>query len=250
MAQAGSVVNPSGWTRFFSELSSFIISSERQYGLANEQYTDYAIERFSLSCQSVEALIGPIRTAGAELNSICTHVTQLLWREYSDTLDLRHARSRYVPPSEASLSRRGRPSFQISREQLQYLRSLSFSWTAIANMLMVSRMTVYWRRAEYGMLDEPHFSINDEELNEKVQQILVQHPHVGQSFISGRLRSLGYRVTRERVRHAARTCDPLSAALKWHGIVTRRRPYSVPGPNSLWHIGMYTCLLSTLRIVI
>ena len=73
MAQAGSVVNPSGWTRFFTELSSFIISSERQYGLANEQYTDYAIERFSLSCQSVEAFIGPIRTAGAELNSICSY---------------------------------------------------------------------------------------------------------------------------------------------------------------------------------
>ena len=100
------------------------------------------------------------------------------------------------------------------------------------------------------MLDEPRFSINDEELNKKVQQILVQHPHVGQSFISGRLRSLGYRVTRERVRHAVRTCDPLSAALKWHEIVTRRRPYSVPGPNSLWHIGMYTCILSILRIVI
>ena len=194
MAQVDSVMNPSGWTRFFTTLSAFIVSCERQYGLANQQYTEYAIERFSLSCQGVQALIDPIRTAGAELNGIYTHLTQLvedlryilqLWRQYSDTLDLQQARSRYVPPSGASLSRRGRPRFQISREQLQYLRSISFSWTAIADMLMVSRMTVYRRRAEYGMLDEPHSSISDQELNEKVQQILVQHPQVGQSFISG-----------------------------------------------------------------
>ena len=49
-------------------------------------------------------------------------------------------------------------------------------------MLMMSQMTVFWRRAEYGMLDEGHFNISDEELIERVQQIMVQHPDIGQSF--------------------------------------------------------------------
>ncbi len=89
------------------------------------------------------------------------------------------------------------------------------------------------------MLDEGHSSISDQELVDMVQRLIVQHPRVGQSFISGRLRSMGYRVTRERVRQAVRTCDPLNTALRWQGIATPRRPYSVPGPNSLWHIGKY-----------
>ena len=235
------------WTRFFSELSSFLHSCERQYGFANQQYTEYVIEHMSMSCQSVQALIDHIRRAETtDLSGILSNLMQLkdnlhyflqLWRNYSDTLDLQRAQSGYVTPT--LVSGRGRPRFQINKNQLQYLRSLSFSWTAIADLLMVSRMTVYRRRVDYGLLDESHCSISDQELIEIVQQTLAQHPQVGQSFIAGRLRSLGYKVTRERVRHAVHICDPLDAALKWQGIVTRRHPYSVPGPNSLWHIGTY-----------
>ena len=31
--------------------------------------------------------------------------------------------------------------------------------------------------------------------------------------------------------------DPISISMRWH-LKTKRRPYSVPGPNSLWHIGV------------
>ena len=165
------------------------------------------------------------------------HVVRI-WTEYSNSLDQQWASSHYVTPTEVPRGR-GRPRFQISKEQLEYLRSLSFSWTAIADMLMVSRMTVYRRRVEFGLLVEPQSSITDQELIRIVRHLSVQHPQVGQSFIWGRLRSLGYRVTRERVRQAIRICDPLNSALRWQGISTSRRPYSVPGPNSLWHIGMY-----------
>ena len=53
----------------------------------------------------------------------------------------------------------------------------------------------------------------------------------------GRLRNMGYRVSRERVRNAVREIDPLSSALRWTGGLSRRQPYSVAGPNSLWQIG-------------
>ena len=39
----------------------------------------------------------------------------------------------------------GRPSFDISREQIMLLRSCFFTWTAIAGIIGVSRWTIYRR---------------------------------------------------------------------------------------------------------
>ena len=49
---------------------------------------------------------------------------------------------------------------------------------------------------------------------------------------------MGFQVPRARVRNAIRHTDPLNTAMRWTH-VTARRAYSVPGPNSLWHIGMH-----------
>ena len=56
-------------------------------------------------------------------------------------------------------------------------------------------------------------------------------------MIWGSLRSRGIKVTRERVRSILREIDPFGSAMRWPSILTRRHPYSVPGPNSLWHVG-------------
>ena len=54
-------------------------------------------------------------------------------------------------------------------------------------------------------------------------------------------------VTRERVRNALHSLDPLYLIRNWPGLATRRHPYSVAGPNSLWHTGnvlyRYTAVL-------
>lgn len=60
---------------------------------------------------------------------------------------------------------------------------------------------------------------------------------MGEVLILGRLRARQLTVTRERVRRAIREIDPLSVALRGPRGLTARWPYSVPGPNSLWHIG-------------
>ena len=236
------------WSRFFADLTSFLAACERQYGVANERYTEFVIDHLSLSCQSVLTLRERVARAQVPLlNDLEGTLTELLeelrrilqlWRDYSDAIAHSFNLTRYeLPTEERPGPSRGRPRFYISRGQLQYLRSLSFSWSAIADILMVSRMTLYRRRVEFGLLDEPSSVIGEEDLLSIVRDILREHPQVGQSFILGRLRSLGYRVTRERVRQAVRLCDPLSTALRWHGNPAYRRPYSVPGPNSLWHIG-------------
>lgn len=61
------------------------------------------------------------------------------------------------------------------------------------------------------------------------------HPRSGQRLLVGHLRSLGLRLPRWRARNSLLRVDP-------HGVASRlrqalhRRQYSVPGPNSLWHV--------------
>ena len=93
------------------------------------------------------------------------------------------------------------------------------------------------RRVEYGLLDDTIMTVSDDELQSTVSEICSECPTVGVSLVLGRLRTMGYRVTRDRVRRALRAADPLSSALCWSGGLVRRQPYCVPGPNSLWHIG-------------
>lgn len=56
---------------------------------------------------------------------------------------------------------------------------------------------------------------------------------LGEVMVMGRIRAMGYRVTRERIRREIRQIDPLHIALRWHS-QTSRRPYNVRGPNSYW----------------
>ena len=98
-------------------------------------------------------------------------------------------------------------------------------------------MTIYRRRVEYDMLENQHQIPSDTELLQLVRQINHQLPYLGEIMVMGRLRAMGYHVTRSRLRQALHEVDPINIAMRWGGNAHARRPYSVPGPNSLWHIG-------------
>ena len=89
------------------------------------------------------------------------------------------------------------------------------------------------------MLEDPSANLSDEDLLAFVSDMRSTTHVVGESLVTGSLRARGFHICRERVRQALRSSDPLSSALRWPGVLTRRRPYSVAGPNSLWHIGKY-----------
>ena len=164
------------------------------------------------------------------------------WQEHFDQLQVNNGRFRsdtaYELPTTSSHGP-GRPKFAIEKEQLEYLSSMSFSWVQIAQILGVSRMTIYRRRVEFGLLIDPSTSIADSDLKSIIISLRNEFPEIGESIAWGHLRSMKIRVSRERVRYALRESDPLTSALRWRGILTKRRPYSVPGPNSLWHIGKH-----------
>ena len=125
----------------------------------------------------------------------------------------------------------------MTSEQLIYLRSFHFTWTDIASLLGVSRMTIFRRRQENGLLNDPTETIDDSQLRMLLSHLRRSSPQLGETMMMGHLRSLGYNVPRARVCSAIRATDPINTALQWQGSITSRWPYSVPGPNSLWHIG-------------
>ena len=44
------------------------------------------------------------------------------------------------------------------------------------------------------------------------------------------------RCSRDTLRRAIHDKDPINTSLRWNAKIVRRS-FSVPGPNSLWHIG-------------
>ena len=245
-----------GWDPFFEELSRMLRSSNRQFGIANAQYSEYIIDRLELAVANVTNLqsfcrnqpshdIEPLRNVLRMLTDLLHKMVELVeqWKVYADRIELEATSSCYMAPLQQSTGRRGRSRFSIEREQLVYLRSLRFSWVDISNLLGVSRMTVYRRRVEFDLVDDDATTdVDDGTLTGIIGEIRNDLPEIGESMIMGRLRSMGLHIPRQRVRESIRTADPLNVALRWHS-VTSRQPYSVPGPNSLWHIGMISQVL-------
>ena len=251
MAQGNGSSFSSEWETFFTEVARVVASANNQRGLANEEFSEYVVEQLEMIIISVSTLnsyLGshlPSSELGSEIaiSNMCEELSSLLeclrcilseWEEY-----LNHPFScgnySYSAPTRAS-SGPGRPRFDISEQQLMYLHSMGFTWVEIANLLGVSRMTIFRRRREFGQVERVGDNIDDGELELVVRQIRRSSPSLGQTMVWGTLRSMGYRVTRERVREAIRITDPINNALRWRE-VSARRTYSVPGPNSLWHIG-------------
>ena len=195
-ANDGALHAPWGWTQFFSELSDFLVALERQYGLANQAFVEYAVNRLTVSLRNVSRICFVVNDTDegtsdlsyciSDLHRLNNILSSLLsrWQTYEESTES----ISYSVPQEIP-SRRGRPKFLIYRDQLEYLRSLSFSWTEIASLLGVSRMTVYRRREECGLADEQRDrSISDAELDSMILDLRRDLPYSGQTMILGRLR--------------------------------------------------------------
>ena len=106
----------------------------------------------------------------------------------------------------------------------------------IAELLLVSRWTLWRRVRELGISEETGFTIiGNTDFDDIVRAFMnIQEGLVGYSVVRGHLRSMGINVQRERIRASISRVDPMNYRLKWATVVSRRA-YSVPGPNSLWH---------------
>ena len=149
------------------------------------------------------------------------------------------------PPNARRSGSVGRPKLEIPEETLLEFRSLGFSWKQIAGMLLVSRWTLRRRVKALNIEDICGYSnLSDDELDQIIRQFVQQHgKFVGYPIVSGHLKSLNIRIQRRRIRESLARIDPGSVRLRW-AVVVSRRSYSVPGPNSLWHIDGHHSLIS------
>ncbi len=235
------------WRSFLGAFQSFLSQLENTREYPSADFCEYAVDRLELWMSTISHLIEHLSSEvedGTFVAECIAHFTDLLrhlriirreWEQFFTGDTFKRNRLGYAVGTIQGEP--GRPKYSITKEQLQYLRSMCFSWIQIAALLGVSCSTVYRRRVEFELLqDSVGHLVEDATLIELVTEMKRQQPALGQTMVWGQLRSQGYQVTRARVRNAIRSADPINTALHWHDM-TPRRPYSVPGPNSLWHLG-------------
>ena len=79
----------------------------------------------------------------------------------------------------------------------------------------------------------PLSTLSDAELDELILCLRRHYCRAGVTMLHGMLLRLGHRIPRERIRQSLLRIDPVQRVFE--RIRIRRRTYSVPGPNSLWH---------------
>ena len=82
----------------------------------------------------------------------------------------------------------GRPFLKIPVEVLEELRGLGFTWSKIAEMIGVSRWTIYRRVTEYGLEDmRGYYDLPDEEIHQIISGYISNHGSAtGYNFIAAR----------------------------------------------------------------
>ena len=102
----------------------------------------------------------------------------------------------------------GRPRVAVDIEDVELLRQLHFTWTNIAEILGVSRATLYQRMDEEGVLRDRFFSdIHDSELDRMLHDIKVNYPNDGEVMLMGHLTCRRIYVPRARLRASIHRVD-------------------------------------------
>ena len=138
-------------------------------------------------------------------------------------------------PLHRTISEAGRPRKLVSIEDILELRALNYNWTKIAIMLDISRATLYRRLEEAGISADDRTPLSNTELDGIITSIKQDHPNDGEVLIKGHLISRGIRVSRQALRDSIHRVDHERVDAR-RGSVIHRRVYSVPHPNSVWHI--------------
>ena len=166
-----------------------------------------------------------------EIEQLITN-TVILLRSYNDNFN-----NQVSFQSERSLNgNRGRPSYNISSQQLQYLLDYDLSVPDIALALGVSRSTIFRRMHSFGLSVRQRMTdISEENLYRVIREIQQDFPNAGYRRVHSQLLIRGVRVKQTSVRNAMHRIDPEGVALRWLQLIPRRS-YNVAGPLSLWHI--------------
>ena len=132
---------------------------------------------------------------------------------------------------------RGRPQYDISKEQLEYFIEFGFKAPQIAVMLGVSEATVRRRYRVFQISSKSYTDISDEELDNKIMSIKEDFHQSGYRIVTGILRANGIFVQNRRALESMRRVDLEGVIMRsLHLQTIHRRKYRVYGPGALWHV--------------
>lgn len=149
---------------------------------------------------------------------------------------------RSISPLQEYSGTPGRPRLIVNIEQVELLRTSGFSWDEVSQIIGISRTTLWRRFHSMGVPLQQYCDISDARLDSLIAEIQRNNPNIGVSMLQGYLRSQGTFVQRRRIRESVLRINPIRAIVRWQQTITRRS-YSVPGPNSLWHIDSHHSLI-------
>ena len=244
-------------TDLLETVSRLLRDCSRFYPHADRNMAETLVVRLQVAVDSVRRLVESLDPDDQgndvripELESLLRQLQYLLNRwemlaiRASSCTTVRPIRT--LPGLSGPINQRaGRPAYEISTHQLEFLRNrMRFNWSQISRMLLVSRTTL-WRRIRNleSFSSRHHYTaITDSDSDELIRGLRQGFPNSGISMMLGHLRSRNIFVQRQRVRESLVRTDPAGSAMRWFNTITRR-VYSVRGPNSLWHIDGLHCLI-------
>ena len=139
------------------------------------------------------------------------------------------------PPSKVRTGRVGAPAYYISNEQLQRFADSGHSMQEAADALNVDRSTIWRRATAAGVVFNKGRNLSTEQVDQYVLDIKSRFPDWGIDNTRSAIHAtFGVSVSRRKVADSLRRHDPFGVAARWSRKL-KRRVYSVPGPNSLWH---------------
>lgn len=227
-----SMVSLGGWTTFFTSLSTLLRTVERMEDPVEESRISNCISDLEHRLSVLVDIYIFLTNGQCGDQHLMDSVNFLIASISND----------FIPSLKDKIERPCRESCLLTstldEEQIRLLRTLCFSWVSIAQIFGVSRMTLYRKRVALGIIGEERFSeITEYDLKSVISLVKAAMPDCGERMVLGYLRSQGIFVQRCRVRAAIHEIDPVNTSLRWNAKLFRR-PYSVPGLMSLWHIGI------------
>ena len=135
----------------------------------------------------------------------------------------------------SAVPRPGRSRAPVTMEDILQLRKLNYKWSKIATILEVSRATVYRRLKEAGVSPDDRTALTNQQLDELICAIKRDHPKDGEVLMQAHLVRQGVRISRERLRQSIHRVDHANVIARRRCTI-RRRVYSVPHPNYMWHL--------------
>ena len=145
--------------------------------------------------------------------------------------------SGYKAPRQKK-DKKGRPSFLITKSQMEMYLLNNFSVPKISKLICVSKATVKRRLKQFELsVQQTYSNIGKQVLDNIIAELISKHPNCGYRRMIGFLLSKSIKISEKRVRESMHRVDPEGVLLRALQInIVNRREYKVPGVLSLWHM--------------